>query len=60
MLAEQPGDRYQSAKAVREALKDPKLSQVSSIISQMVTMNFIATLSKTPLKLLPAIILLLT
>lgn len=41
MLAEQPGDRYQSAKAVREALKDPKLSQISSIISQMVTMNFV-------------------
>ncbi|MEG4092850.1 serine/threonine protein kinase, partial [Microcoleus sp. Pol12B4] len=41
MLAEQPGDRYQSAKAVREALKDPKLSQIGSIISQMVTMNFV-------------------
>ncbi|WP_373536665.1 protein kinase [Microcoleus sp.] len=41
MLAEQPGDRYQSAKEVREALKDPKLSQIGSIISQMVTMNFV-------------------
>jgi serine/threonine-protein kinase len=41
MLAEQPGDRYQSAKAVREALKDPKLSQISSIISQIATMNFV-------------------
>ena len=41
MLAEAAGDRYQSAKAVREALKDPKLSQISSIISQMVTMNFV-------------------
>ncbi|MEG4996302.1 serine/threonine-protein kinase [Microcoleus sp. B4-D4] len=41
MLAEQPGDRYQSAKQVREALKDPKLSQIGSIISQMVTMNFV-------------------
>ncbi|MEG4327703.1 serine/threonine-protein kinase [Microcoleus sp. herbarium5] len=41
MLSEQPGDRYQSAKAVREALKDPKLSQIGSIISQMVTMNFV-------------------
>jgi serine/threonine-protein kinase len=41
MLAEQSGDRYQSAKAVREALKEPKLSQISSIISQMVTMNFV-------------------
>ncbi|NJS10789.1 MAG: serine/threonine protein kinase [Microcoleus sp. CSU_2_2] len=41
MLAEQPGDRYQSAKEVREALKDPKLSQISSTISQMVTMNFV-------------------
>ena len=41
MLAEQPGDRYQSAKEVRQALKDPKLSQIGSIISQMVTMNFV-------------------
>ncbi|MEG3940815.1 serine/threonine-protein kinase [Microcoleus sp. S36b_A3] len=41
MLAEQPGDRYQSAKEVREALKDPKLSQIGSMISQMVTMNFV-------------------
>ncbi len=41
MLAEPPGDRYQSAKEVREALKDPKLSQIGSIISQMVTMNFV-------------------
>ncbi len=41
MLAELPGDRYQSAKAVREALKDPKLSQISSIISQIATMNFV-------------------
>ncbi|MEG3978209.1 serine/threonine-protein kinase [Microcoleus sp. herbarium8] len=41
MLAEQPGDRYQSAKQVREALKDPKISQIGSIISQMVTMNFV-------------------
>ena len=41
MLAEQSGDRYQSAKEVREALKDPKLSQIGSIISQMVTMNFV-------------------
>ncbi len=41
MLADRSGDRYQSAKEVREALKDPKLSQISSIISQMVTMNFV-------------------
>jgi len=41
MLAEQPGDRYQSAKEVREALKDPKISQIGSMISQMVTMNFV-------------------
>ncbi|MEG3860477.1 serine/threonine-protein kinase [Microcoleus sp. herbarium12] len=41
MLAEPPGDRYQSAKEVREALKDPKLSQIGNIISQMVTMNFV-------------------
>ncbi|MEG4229953.1 serine/threonine-protein kinase [Microcoleus sp. N9_B2] len=41
MLAEQLGDRYQSAKEVREALKDPKLSHIGSIISQMVTMNFV-------------------
>ncbi|MEG4800244.1 serine/threonine-protein kinase [Microcoleus sp. ARI1-B5] len=41
MLAEQPGDRYGSAKEVREALKDPKLSQIRSIISQMVTVNFV-------------------
>ncbi len=41
MLADRAGDRYQSAKEVREALKDPKLSQISSIISQMVTMNFV-------------------
>ncbi|MEG5059490.1 serine/threonine-protein kinase [Microcoleus sp. A2-C5] len=41
MLAEPPGDRYQSAKEVREALKDPKISQIGSIISQMVTMNFV-------------------
>ena len=41
MLADTPGDRYQSAKQVREALKDPKLSQIGSIISQMVTMNFV-------------------
>ncbi|MEZ2280458.1 MAG: protein kinase [Microcoleus sp.] len=41
MLADNAGDRYQSAKEVREALKDPKLSQISSIISQMVTMNFV-------------------
>ncbi|MCC3424100.1 MAG: serine/threonine protein kinase [Microcoleus sp. PH2017_29_MFU_D_A] len=41
MLADRSGDRYQSAKEVREALKDPKLSQIGSIISQMVTMNFV-------------------
>ncbi len=41
MLADQAGDRYQSAKEVREALKDPKLSQIGNIISQMVTMNFV-------------------
>jgi serine/threonine protein kinase len=41
MLAENSGDRYQSAKQVREALKDPKLSQISNMISQMVTMNFV-------------------
>ncbi len=41
MLADRAGDRYQSAKEVREALKDPKLSQIGSIISQMVTMNFV-------------------
>ncbi len=41
MLADRAGDRYQSAKQVREALKDPKLSQIGSIISQMVTMNFV-------------------
>ncbi|MDQ2099204.1 MAG: serine/threonine-protein kinase [Tychonema bourrellyi B0820] len=41
MLADNSGDRYQSAKAVREALKDPKLSQIGSIISQMVTINFV-------------------
>lgn len=41
MLAEQPGDRYQSAKEVREALKDPKLSQISRILSQIVTVNFV-------------------
>ena len=41
MLADRAGDRYQSAKEVREALKDPKLSQIGNIISQMVTMNFV-------------------
>ncbi len=41
MLADNSGDRYQSAKEVREALKDPKLSQIGSIISQMVTLNFV-------------------
>lgn len=41
MLADNSDDRYQSAKAVREALKDPKLSQIGSIISQMVTINFV-------------------
>ncbi|MCC3408671.1 MAG: serine/threonine protein kinase [Microcoleus sp. PH2017_10_PVI_O_A] len=41
MLAEPPGDRYGSAKEVRQALKDPKLSQIGNIISQMVTVNFV-------------------
>ncbi|MGL5065470.1 MAG: protein kinase domain-containing protein [Microcoleus sp.] len=41
MLAEQPRDRYQSAKEVREALKDPKLSAINSILSQIVTVNFV-------------------
>lgn len=41
MLAEQPRDRYQSAKEIRAALKDPKLSQISSIISQIATVNFV-------------------
>lgn len=48
MLADRAGDRYQSAKEVREALKDPKLSQISSIISQMVTMNFVGRPFKNP------------
>ncbi|MCU0545931.1 MAG: serine/threonine protein kinase [Oscillatoriaceae cyanobacterium Prado104] len=41
MLAEQSRDRYQSAKEVRAALKDPKLSQISSMLSQIVTVNFV-------------------
>ncbi len=41
MLAEQPRDRYREAQEVREALKDPKLSQIRSILSQMVTANFV-------------------
>ncbi|MEG3870935.1 serine/threonine-protein kinase [Microcoleus sp. Z1_B5] len=66
MLSEQPGDRYQSAKAVREALKDPKLSQIGSIISQMVTMNFVgrpfknatqtATSNHTPVHQTPQVV----
>ena len=66
MLTDQAGDRYQSAKAVREALKDPKLSQISSVISQMVTMNFVGrpfknstqtpTSNHTPVKQNPQII----
>ncbi len=66
MLADQAGDRYQSAKEVREALNDPKLSQISSIISQMVTMNFVGrpfknatqtlTSNHTPVKQNPQII----
>ncbi|MEG3841224.1 serine/threonine-protein kinase [Microcoleus sp. herbarium14] len=66
MLADQAGDRYQSAKEVREALKDPKLSQIRSMISQMVTMNFVgrpfkhstqtATSNHTPVKQNPQIV----
>ncbi|WP_293349756.1 MULTISPECIES: serine/threonine-protein kinase [unclassified Microcoleus] len=66
MLAEPPGDRYQSAKEVREALKDPKLSQIGNIISQMVTMNFVgrpfknitktATNNQTPVNQNPQIV----
>ena len=66
MLAEQPGDRYQSAKQVREALKDPKLTQISSMVSQMVTMNFVGrpfkhstqtvTKNTTPVKQNPQVV----
>ena len=66
MLADRAGDRYQSAKEVREALKDPKLSQIGNIISQMVTMNFVGrpfkhttktpTSNHTPVKQNPQIV----
>lgn len=66
MLADNSGDRYQSAKEVREALKDPKLSQIGNIISQMVTMNFVgrpfknitqtATNNHTPINQNPQIV----
>ncbi len=66
MLADRSGDRYQSAKEVREALKDPKLSQIGNIISQMVTMNFVgrpfknitqtATNNHTPVQQNPQIV----
>ena len=52
MLADRSGDRYQSAKEVREALKDPKLSQIGNIISQMVTMNFVGRPFKNTTKTL--------